>query len=289
MEAAERSVVELVDSFDASNTHSNYGPHQINHNLNNHHHHHHHHHHQNSHHTSHVVDHSMPSSQHLHNQHDQHDHSQHIIPNYNFNYNDVLALYRCPFVNVYNYTTRELDILLTYKHYISGWLCLLVIVAGLVANSITICALLHRYMRKSSTNAYLLALAFSNLCSLVCLFAMTGARFTLVHPYRLVYCKSWYENFINRAIPFLTPVNNLFQVSGIYLIVAVSIDRLVIVKKQVKPTQGNRRRRKMFTWAVIMAIFVFSFFFTLPNWFLYESQSSEINITHNDLVLPRLV
>lgn len=96
----------------------------------------------------------------------------------------IVALYRCPFHNIFNYTTYDLDSLLTYKHYISGWLCLLVILVGLVANSITICALLHRYMRKSSTNAYLLALAFSNLCSLSCLLLMIGARFTLVHPYR---------------------------------------------------------------------------------------------------------
>lgn len=97
----------------------------------------------------------------------------------------ILAMYRCPFTNIFNYTTHDLDLLLTYKHYISGWACLLVILVGLVANSITICALLHRYMRKSSTNAYLLALAFSNLCSLLCLLLMIGARFTFVHPYRL--------------------------------------------------------------------------------------------------------
>ena len=96
----------------------------------------------------------------------------------------IVGLYRCPFQNIFNYTTYDLDSLLTYKHYISGWLSLLVILVGLVANSITICALLHRYMRKSSTNAYLLALAFSNLCSLSCLLLMIGARFTLVHPYR---------------------------------------------------------------------------------------------------------
>lgn len=99
----------------------------------------------------------------------------------------ILAMYQCPFHNIFNYTTHDLDLLLTYKHYISGWLCLLVILVGLVANSITICALLHRYMRKSSTNSYLLALAFSNLCSLVCLMLMIGARFSIVHPYRFVY------------------------------------------------------------------------------------------------------
>lgn len=105
----------------------------------------------------------------------------------------------------------------------------------------------------------------------------------------MVYCKSWYENFINRAMPWLTPINNLFQVSGIYLIMAVSIDRLVIVRKQVKPTKSNRRRRKLFTWFVIFTIFLFSFIFTLPNWFLYESTAIQINITQRDIGLNRFV
>lgn len=88
-------------------------------------------------------------------------------------------------------------------------------------------------------------------------------------------------------MPYLTPINNMFQLSGIYLIMAVSIDRLVIVRKQVKPTIGNRRRRKLLTWLVIMAIFLFSFLFTLPNWFLYESERIELNIFDRDLDFAR--
>lgn len=90
-------------------------------------------------------------------------------------------------------------------------------------------------------------------------------------------------------MPWLAPINNLFQVSGIYLIMAVSIDRLVIVRKQVKPTIGNRRRRKLLTWLVIFVIFLFSFLFTLPNWFLYESIPHEINITYHDLDFNRQI
>lgn len=197
---------------------------------------------------------------------------------------DTYSLYKCPFYNYYNYSIQNLDNILMYKHYISGWLSLFVILIGILANSITICALLHRYMRKSSTNAYLLALSTSNLISLTCLFLMMGLRFTLVYPYRLMFCKHWYENFISKSIPYLTPINNLFQLSGIYLIMAVSIDRFVLVKKHVKPTASNRKRRKLITWAVIFLIFLFCFIFTLPNWFLYKSTEVELSITNNELV-----
>ena len=166
----------------------------------------------------------------------------------------------------------------------NGWFSLFTIIFGILANSITICALLHRHMRKSSTNAYLLALSSSNLASLICLLLMVGLRFVLVHPYRLEYCKNWYESFISRAIPYLTPINQLFQLSGIYSIISVSIDRLILVRKHVKPTACNRKKRRFVTWLVIFFIFLFCFIFTLPNWFLYKSKLVEANITSDDLI-----
>ena len=184
----------------------------------------------------------------------------------------------CPFQNKYNYSKNDLDVLLMYKHYINGWLSLFVILIGILANSITVCALLHKHMRQSSTNAYLLTLSWSNLSSLICLFLMTGLRFTLVSPYRLKYCKHWYENFIGVAMPYLTPINQLSQLSGIYLMMAVSIDRYILVKNKVKLTEANRRRRNIITWTVILSIFIFCFIFTLPNWFIYTSSSSVINL-----------
>jgi hypothetical protein len=200
-----------------------------------------------------------------------------------FNYNSInrklLDLFECPLSNHYNYTKEDLDYLLMHKHYISGWLSLFVISLGILANSVTICALLHKHMRKSSTNAYLLALSFSNLVSLTCLLLMVGLRFTLVHPYRVVYCKHWYENFISIAIPFITPLNHIFQLSGIYLIMAVSIDRFILVKRHAKPTNLYKKRRKMITWLIIFSIFLFSIVFTIPNWFLYKSKQVELNTT----------
>jgi hypothetical protein len=124
----------------------------------------------------------------------------------------------CPSSKSNNYTENDVDLLLLYKHYLNGWLSLPVIILGIMANSVAISALLHRYLRNSSTNAYLMALSLSNLISLVCLLLMVGVRFTLVHPYRLIYCKHWYENWISLAIPILTPINHLFQLSGKFLI-----------------------------------------------------------------------
>ena len=140
-------------------------------------------------------------------------------------------------------------------------------------------------MRKSSTNAYLLALSSSNLVSLICLILMVSLRFTMVHPYRTKYCTHWYESFISRALPYLTPINQLFQLCGIYLIISVSIDRLILVvrSKDMKISARMRKKRRLITWIVIFLIFLFCFVFTLPNWFLYKSVAVELNITYDDL------
>ena len=128
-------------------------------------------------------------------------------------------------------------------------------------------------------------LSSSNLVSLLCLLLMVGLRFTTVYPYRTTYCIHWYESFISLAIPYLTPINQFFQMSGIYLIIAVSIDRLILVirSKDMKITSRMRKKRRLITWIVIFLIFLFCFLFTLPNWYLYTSKLVELNVTLNEL------
>jgi hypothetical protein len=128
-------------------------------------------------------------------------------------------------------------------------------------------------------------LSSSNLVSLLCLLLMVGLRFTTVYPYRTTYCIHWYESFISLSIPYLTPINQFFQMSGIYLIIAVSIDRLILVirSKDMKITSRMRKKRRLITWIVIFLIFLFCFLFTLPNWYLYTSKLVELNVTLNEL------
>lgn len=199
--------------------------------------------------------------------------------------NITFSSFKCPSNSPNNYTDHEIDTLLLYKHYLNGLLSLPVIILGILANSITISALLHRYLRNSSTNAYLMALSFSNLMSLLCLLIMVAIRFTFVYPYRLIYCKHWYENFVSLVMPYMTPINHLFQLSGIYLIMAVSIDRLVLIKSKMKPNKTNKKKRKIITWTVILCIFLFCFLFTLPNWFVIKSVLSDIIVLNNGTVL----
>ena len=202
----------------------------------------------------------------------------------NENYLENFNIFVCPYNNYFNYSNVELDSILTYKHVINGWLSMCIILVGIIANFITICALLHEYMRMSSTNLYLTALSFSNLVSLLCLFFMTALRFVLVHPYRLLYCKHWYENLINKYIPYLTPINNMFQLSGIYLIIAVSIDRLILIRNRSMPTECSRKKRRQATWFIIGLIFVFCFLFTCPNWFLYKTTVVEMKLNKTELL-----
>ena len=178
-----------------------------------------------------------------------------------------------------------------YKHLINGWFTLFIIISGILANLITIFVLLNKKMRKTSTNMYLLALSISNIISLSLLFFMTGLRFTLVNPYQTVFCFHAYENFINLSMPYLTPINNLFQLSGIYLTTAVSLDWYFLIKAKSVRKDVKSRILKKKTRFIIIGIFVFSFFYTLPNWFLYESRIDTIDtITHvnNELDMLKL-
>ncbi len=180
----------------------------------------------------------------------------------------------CPSANRLNYTIAQLDILLAYKHYINGWSESIIISCGIIANSLTIFTLSHNKMRQSSTNLYLLALTSSNLISLICMFLMYALRFTLVHPYREIYCHHWYEDFINRSIPYITPINITSQLFSIYLIIAVSIDRYVIVKSSIK----NLKKRRFVTIVIIFIVFIVCFLFTSPSWFAYKSKFFSANI-----------
>nr|QVK45810.1 G protein-coupled receptor [Proales similis] len=184
-------------------------------------------------------------------------------------------IFNCPMGNNYfNYSDERIDELLEYKYLLNGWTCMVIIVIGMVANLIAVFALLHQNMRKSSTNVYLLALSFSNLMSLACMLLTSSLRFLLVHPYRAVYCIHWYESWINLLLPYLAPLNQFFQLSGIYLTMAVSIDRFILVRTRL--TLGNKLRRKKITCFTIFLIYLFCFSFTLPNWFVYESKRIEI-------------
>ena len=54
----------------------------------------------------------------------------------------------------------------------------------------------------------------------------------MVYPYLKTYCFHWYESFINLLMPYFTPINNLFQLNGIYLTVAISLDWYFLIKEK---------------------------------------------------------
>lgn len=168
-----------------------------------------------------------------------------------------------------NYTIEYIEKLMLYKHYLNGWLIFIICIIGLIFNSLTIYIRLHKSMQKTSTNAYLIALTISNIVNLICLLILTSLRFILVNPYTKLYNTHWYEQLvINTITPYLAPLNNAFQLSGIYLTCAVSIDRYLLIR--TKDELINKTKRLNITYLIILIIFLFSFIFTLPNWFLYK-------------------
>ena len=106
----------------------------------------------------------------------------------------------------------------------------------------------------------------------------------MVYPYLKTYCFHWYESIINLLMPYFTPINNLFQLNGIYLTVAVSLDWYFWIKE--KRTIRYSLKRKWFkkkTLCVIFSIFTLCSIFTLPNWFLYKSNVDLMEIKSHNL------
>ena len=176
---------------------------------------------------------------------------------------------------------QENDDKLMFFKYFSAWISIFVIIAGILANSITIVVLMNKKMARTSTNLYLVALSFSNIISLSLLFLMIGLRFTLVYPYLKIYCFHWYENWVNLLMPYLSPINNLFQLNGIYLTVSVSVDWYFLIKEKSIRRSFKRKWVEKKTLCIIICIFTFCVLFTLPNWFLYKSENSMSEVKSN--------
>lgn len=60
---------------------------------------------------------------------------------------------------------------------------------------------------------------------------------------------------------------------------AVSIDRYILVKYHGKATTIASRKRRLGTLIIIFIIYLFSFLFTLPNWFAFTSKPLWSNLT----------
>ena len=192
----------------------------------------------------------------------------------NYHNNNLIV---CPFI-----LSKIIDFpkLFFYKHIMNGWISLVVILIGMLANTIAIVVFFQPRMRQSSTNLYLLSLSVSNWMSLLCLLLTEALRWLLVHPYFDVFCVHWYEKLLNLSLPYMAPLNNFFQLCGIYFIVSASVDRLCMVLQSAQINEAKMKKRRADSFTIIIGIVCFCFLFTIPNWFYFRSII--VDLSHDD-------
>ncbi len=158
-----------------------------------------------------------------------------------------------------------------YKHIVNGWLSIVFITLGMLSNSIAVLVFRQASMRITSTNLYLSCLSINNLMSLSCSMLTEALRWSLVHPYFDVYCAHSYEKFLSLTMPYLAPLNNFFQLTGIYLIVSASFDRLWLLTKRELLNETAMKKHRKYSHRVVIAVVICCLLFTIPNLFYFRS------------------
>ncbi|CAF3995549.1 unnamed protein product [Rotaria sordida] len=155
-----------------------------------------------------------------------------------------------------------LDYILLFRLIVWGYFGMVLSLFGIIGNIITILVLISPSMRTTSTNIYLTALSCSNILFLLIFIPSYSMRYLL--GYRL---------YISNQPPFAfeilltrlptSPVYNTILLSIIYLTIAVSMDRLILIKFPLKAKQILTQRATLIT---ILLIYIFSIVYCIPYW-----------------------
>ena len=153
--------------------------------------------------------------------------------------------------------------LITY--YLMGIGGLTMCCLGLVFNMISLIVLTHKSMR-SSTYSYLSALSVCD--SLVLLFTLILLIKDVNKPHAGEQHWPWDEGFYPYLFPYVHPAAFTFQVTSIWLTLAFTVDRYIMICHPFKaePFCSISRARK-----VILSLFICSIAFNLPKFFEYKT------------------
>ncbi len=156
---------------------------------------------------------------------------------------------------------------------------LITILIGLVGNLVSF-KILTNPKFLSSTNVYISSLCFSSF------FALLGDLCILVAQLLLVYANI--DSFIFRLYPFIYPLILTFQLTCIYLTVAVQINQFctvyftkVVSNSIVRDIQLAKECKRAFY--IVISIFLFSTIYCLPFWFIYEYSDEYRSIVHTSI------
>lgn len=170
--------------------------------------------------------------------------------------------------------TDLLDFRKKLTYYLMGIGGSIVCCLGTIANALSVAVLTRRIM-KSSTYVYLAALA---ICDSLVLF------FTLLlilkdtkppdSPHQL-------DQFHAVLFPFVHPTAIVFQVSSIWLTLAFTVDRYIMI---CHPFSAERMCRRSRARKVVLGIYIGGFLFNIPKYLEYYTTTQELTLANSSQV-----
>ena len=152
--------------------------------------------------------------------------------------------------------------ILLFRLILWGYVGMVLSLFGIVGNIITILVLISPSMRTTSTNIYLTALSCSNILFLLIFIPSYSMRYLIGFPLYITDQPPFALEILLSRLP-TTPVYNTILLSIIYLTIAVSMDRLILVKFPLKAKQILTPRT---TLIAILLIYIFSILYCIPYW-----------------------
>ncbi|CAF3371793.1 unnamed protein product [Rotaria socialis] len=158
--------------------------------------------------------------------------------------------------------SSSLDYILLLRLIVWGYIGMVLSLFGIVGNIITVLVLISPSMRTTSTNIYLTALSCSNILFLLIFIPSYSLRYLIGYElYKTNQPPFAFEILLTR-LP-TSPIYNTILLSIIYLTIAVSMDRLILVQFPLKARQILTQRATLIT---IILIYAFSIVYCIPYW-----------------------
>ena len=155
-----------------------------------------------------------------------------------------------------------LEYILLFRLIVWGYVGMVLSLFGIVGNLITILVLLSPSMRTTSTNIYLTALSCSNILFLLIFIPSYSIRYLLGYSVYMSNEPHFPFEILLTRLP-TTPIYNTISLSIIYLTIAVSMDRLILIRF---PLRAKRILTTRTTLCTIASIYLFSIVYCIPYW-----------------------
>ncbi|CAF4423800.1 unnamed protein product, partial [Rotaria magnacalcarata] len=157
---------------------------------------------------------------------------------------------------------HSLGYILLFRLVVWGYVGMVLSIFGIVGNIITILVLISPSLRTTSTNIYLIALSCSNILFLLIFIPSYSIRYLLGYSVYMSNEPPFTFEIILSRLP-TTPIYNTILLSIIYLTIAVSMDRLILIKF---PLKSKDILTKHATLTTILLIYIFSIVYCIPYW-----------------------